>query len=158
MSAHLRPATIGLGLAAMVAVLAVGQRLPSDKPAAPSSRIQFRNVAETAGLNFVLQNDPTPRKHLIETMPGGIAAFDYDGDGLTDIYFANGASVPLLEKSSPKYWNRLYRNLGGMKFKDVTELAGVGGGGIPWPPPLAITITMVTWTYSSPACGRTFCS
>jgi len=72
-------------------------------------------VAGTAGLDFVLQNDPTPRKHLIETMPGGVAAFDYDGDGLTDIYFTNGASVPSLEKSSPKYWNRLCRNVGGMR-------------------------------------------
>lgn len=77
----------------------------------------------------MLENCPTPRKHLIETMPGGIAAFDYDGDGLPDIYFSNGASVPSLEKDSPKYWNRLYRNLGGMKFQDVTEAAGVAGAG-----------------------------
>jgi enediyne biosynthesis protein E4 len=58
-----------------------------------------------------------------------VAAFDYDGDGLTDIYFTNGASIPSLEKDSPKYRNRLYRNLGGMKFKDVTDLAGVAGAG-----------------------------
>ena len=43
-------------------------------------------------------------------MPGGIAVFDYDGDGRPDIYFTNGAAIPSLEKSSPKYWNRLYRN------------------------------------------------
>lgn len=54
--------------------------------------IRFRNVASSAGLGFVLQNNPTPRKHLIETMPGGVAAFDYNGDGLTDIYFTNGAA------------------------------------------------------------------
>jgi hypothetical protein len=77
----------------------------------------------------MLENNPTPRKHLIETMPGGVAAFDYDGDGLTDIYFTNGASVPSLEKSSPKYWNRLYRNAGGMRFEDVTQKAGVAGAG-----------------------------
>src|SRR3984893_3571035 len=128
MSTHLRP-VIGLRLAATVVALVVGQRLFSDRLAAPSPRIQFRNVAGTAGLDFILENDPTPSKHLIETMPGGIAAFDYDGDGLTDIYFTNGASVPSLEKSSPKYWNRLYRNIDGMRFKDVTQLAGVAGAG-----------------------------
>jgi hypothetical protein len=95
----------------------------------PAAGVRLRNVAGSAGIEFILENRPTPRKHLIETMPGGVAVFDYDGDGLTDIYFTNGASIPSLEKDSPKYWNRLYRNLGGMKFKDVTERAGVAGRG-----------------------------
>ena len=95
----------------------------------PTAAIRFRDVAAKAGLGFVLENDPTPRKHLVETMAGGLAAFDYDGDGLTDIYFANGASLPSLEKTSSKYWNRLYRNVGGFRFQDVTEKAGVAGAG-----------------------------
>ena len=102
---------------------------PESKPGKSFSIIKFRNVARSAGLGFVLENHPTPQKHLIETMRGGVAAFDYDGDGLTDIYFTNGAAIPSLEKDSPKYWNRLYRNLGGMKFKDVTGEAKVAGSG-----------------------------
>lgn len=66
---------------------------------------------------------------MIETMAGGVAAFDYNGDGLTDIFFTNGAVIPSLRKESPKYWNRLYRNNGGMKFTDATEEAGVAGDG-----------------------------
>jgi hypothetical protein len=93
------------------------------------SPIRFREVANQAGLNFVLQNNPTPRKHMIETMPGGVAAFDYNADGRTDIFFTNGASIPSLEKDSPKFLNRLYRNDGGMKFTDVTLEAGVAGAG-----------------------------
>src|SRR6266516_1521220 len=81
----------------------------ADHAGAP---VRFRNVAANAGLRFVLENNPTPRKYLVETMPGGVAAFDYDGDGLTDIYLTNGAALPSLEKNSPKYRNRLYRNLG----------------------------------------------
>jgi hypothetical protein len=91
--------------------------------------IRFREVAAQSGINFVLENSPTSRKHLIETMPGGIAVFDYDGDGRPDIYFTNGAEVPSLGKSSSKYWNRLYRNDGNLKFRDVTEEAGVAGVG-----------------------------
>lgn len=91
--------------------------------------VAFRNVAEASGLNFVLSNNPTARKHLIETMPGGVATFDYDSDGLTDIYFTNGAAIPSLDKSDPRYWNRMYRNEGGMKFRDVTAEAGVAGAG-----------------------------
>jgi enediyne biosynthesis protein E4 len=93
------------------------------------SPIRFREIAQQAGLEFVLQNNPTPRKHMIETMPGGIAAFDYNNDGLTDIFFTNGASIPSLEKDSSKFFNRLFRNDGGMKFTDVTSEAGLAGAG-----------------------------
>jgi hypothetical protein len=103
-------------------------KLGLGMPLAPSP-IRFRNIASAAGLDFVLQNHATPEKHEIETMLGGVAAFDYNGDGLTDIYFTNGAAIPSLEKDSPKYFNRLYRNEGGMKFRDVTLEAGVQGAG-----------------------------
>ncbi|MDE3179535.1 MAG: CRTAC1 family protein [Acidobacteriota bacterium] len=95
----------------------------------PIAPVMFRNVAAGAGVDFVLNNNPTPEKHMIETMAGGIAAFDYNGDGLTDIFFTNGASIPSLEKSAPKFHNRLYRNLGDWKFADVTEEAGLAGAG-----------------------------
>ena len=62
-------------------------------------------------------------------MLGGVAAFDYDGDGLTDIYFTNGAAIPSLAKESPKYFNRLYRNEGGLKFREVTREASAEGAG-----------------------------
>jgi hypothetical protein len=101
----------------------------SSNKTLPLSPIRFTEVARTAGLDFVLHNNSTPLKHMIETMPGGVAAFDYNGDGLTDIFFTNGASIPSLEKNSPKFLNRLYRNEGGMKFTDVTAEAGVGGAG-----------------------------
>jgi len=99
------------------------------KRAAALGPIRFTNVAASAGLNFTVENSPTPEKHLIETMTGGVAAFDYNGDGLTDIFFANGAALPSLKKESPRYWNRLYRNNGGLRFIDVTEEAGVAGEG-----------------------------
>jgi hypothetical protein len=94
-----------------------------------SSTIRFRERAGESGINFVLNNHPTERKHMIETMPGGIAVFDYDGDGRPDIYFTNGAAIPSLEKSDAKYHNRLYRNEGNWKFRDVTDEAGVAGAG-----------------------------
>ena len=110
--------------------LSIGQRhnvVPSGVTSL--SPIRFRNVADSAGLHFVLENHPTPQKHLIESMAGGVAAFDYNNDGLTDVFFTNGASIPSLQKDSPKYFNRLFRNEGGMRFRDVTEDAGVAGTG-----------------------------
>lgn len=93
------------------------------------SQVRFLDIADEAGVNFVLEHGATPQKHLIETMGGGLAVFDYDGDGRMDIFFANGASLPSLEKSSERFWNRLYRNLGGMRFSDATEPSGLAGEG-----------------------------
>ena len=107
----------------LVAALAV----PSSASDPPS--IRFEDLASEAGIDFVLQHFPTPQKRMIETMAGGVAAFDYNGDGLADIYFTNGAPIPSLEKSSPRFWNRLYRNDGELRFSDVTEEAGVSGQG-----------------------------
>jgi enediyne biosynthesis protein E4 len=91
--------------------------------------IRFRDVAQASGIDFVLHNCPTPNKNMIETMAGGLAVFDYDGDGRPDIFFTNGAEIPALVKSESKYGNRLYRNEGNMKFRDVTQQAGVAGEG-----------------------------
>ncbi|MDE3168463.1 MAG: VCBS repeat-containing protein, partial [Acidobacteriota bacterium] len=112
--------------AAAACVLA-GALLAATAPRVPP--IRFTDVAASAGVSFVLENHPTDHKYMIETMPGGIAAFDYDGDGRPDIYFTNGADIPSLEKSGPRYWNRLYHNEGNWKFRDVTAEAGVAGAG-----------------------------
>lgn len=95
----------------------------------PSPPIRFEDVAQKASVHFVVENSPTPQKHQPETMPAGIALFDYDGDGFLDIYLVNGAEMPSLVKTSPKYWNRLFHNNGDGTFTDVTEHAGVAGAG-----------------------------
>ena len=58
-------------------------------------------------------------------MVAGVALLDYDGDGWLDIYLVNGAAIPSLQKESPAYWNRLYRNNHDGTFTDVTERAGL---------------------------------
>lgn len=92
-------------------------------------RIRFQNVASAAGIPFVLENSATPEKQIIETMPGGVAAFDFDDDGRVDLFFTNGAAVSSLKKSESRFKNRLYRNLGNMRFQDVTDQAGLAGSG-----------------------------
>ena len=93
------------------------------------AQIQFEDVTSGSGITFTLQNSPTPEKRMIETMAGGLAVFDYNGDSLPDIFFTNGADAENLRKSSPEYFNRLYRNEGDMHFTDVTRQAGVHGAG-----------------------------
>lgn len=71
----------------------------------------------------------TGGKRLIEIMAGGVALLDFDLDGRLDVFLTNGAAHPSLEKDSPVFWNRLYRNSGNGKFEDVTQKAGVAGLG-----------------------------
>jgi len=101
------------------------------RSAAPAT---FTDVTAASGVTFRHAASKTSVKFLPETMGGGVAVFDADGDGRLDLFFTNGAA--LTEKTSadrppdkrdPRFWNRLYRNLGGWKFEDVTERAGLAG-------------------------------
>jgi hypothetical protein len=80
-------------------------------------------------LPFQLFNGETSRKPLPATTPGGIAIFDYDGDGLLDLFFANGAPLPDGRKTAPEHSNRLLRNQGNLRFEDVTARSGLRGTG-----------------------------
>ena len=100
----------------------------ANKPPAASA-IQFENVIEQSKINFKLKNSVSPQRYTFETMAGGVAVFDYNNDGLLDIFFTNGAAIPSLEKSDPSYFNRLFRNNGDGTFTDVTEKAGLQGIG-----------------------------
>jgi hypothetical protein len=97
--------------------------------ALPGSAIQFENVVESSKIKFRLRNSVSPQRYTFETMTGGVAIFDYDNDGMLDIFFTNGAAIPSMEKSDSSYFNRLFRNNGDGTFADVTEKAGVQGIG-----------------------------
>jgi hypothetical protein len=58
-----------------------------------------------------------------------VALLDYDNDGWLDVYAVNGASMPGLDKTGARHWNRLFHNNGNGTFADVTEAAGVAGRG-----------------------------
>ena len=82
-----------------------------------------------SGIDFVTNSSRTAHRHQPETMVSGVAFFDFDNDGLLDVFLTNGAKMTELDKTDPVFWNRLYRNLGGWKFEDVTEKAGLKGHG-----------------------------
>ncbi|PYT29632.1 MAG: hypothetical protein DMG57_10960, partial [Acidobacteria bacterium] len=90
--------------------------------------IQFE-LAKAPGLDFTSNSGATARKYQPQTMLAGVALLDYDNDGLLDIYFVNGATMPGLAKDDKTYFNRLFRNNGDGTFTDVTARAGVQGRG-----------------------------
>jgi len=97
---------------------------------------RFTDITVPSGIRFTGVASHTSHKYLMETMGSGVAVFDYDNDGLLDIFFVNGAPLDdpmakdaIPEKRSAKDWNRLYRQRKDGTFEDVTEKAGLKGVG-----------------------------
>jgi len=112
-------------LGAAVAALAGAALWLAAAPPVAESPIRFAYRP----IDFRLESCETPERHAPETMAGGVAIFDYNNDGRLDIFFTNGADIKTLQKSSPKYSNRLFENDGTGHFKDVTAKAGLAGTG-----------------------------
>ncbi len=105
-------------------------------PVAAAAHAGFEEVAEKLGVRFEHAASATSQKYLPETMGSGVAMFDYNNDGLLDLFFVNGAALrdPMPpgakpDKNDPRFWNRLYRNNGDGSFTDVTKAAGLQGEG-----------------------------
>jgi hypothetical protein len=67
------------------------------------------------------------KKYILETTGQGVGIFDYDNDGLMDIFVVNGTTLDPVKGQSPT--NHLYRNLGNLHFKDVTAEANLTHSG-----------------------------
>jgi hypothetical protein len=89
-----------------------------------SSPFRFTEIAKEAGIDFVHFSGMTDQKYFPTANGSGVAMFDYDNDGLMDLYFASATSLPL--GTGVKGPNRLFKNLGNGTFRDMTDAAGLG--------------------------------
>jgi enediyne biosynthesis protein E4 len=88
------------------------------------SPFRFADVREAGGIAFVHVSGMDSRKLYPTAFGSGVAIFDYDGDGRLDLYFATCTAMP--PGTAPTGPNRLYKNLGDNRFRDVTESSGLG--------------------------------
>src|ERR1051326_4862125 len=96
----------------------------------------FANVTDGSGIDFTYHNgEEAGHNTIFESLGGGVALIDYDGDGLLDIFVTAGGFFDGPEKKQIRGLPcKLYRNLGGFKFQDVTQQAGLDklAGGREW--------------------------
>ena len=104
---------------ALMAIIATTLVAAEDMPLP-----QFVDIARQAGVVFRHTNGASPEKHLVETMGSGGLFFDYDSDGLIDIFLVDGGSVvdPAVHKRAR---HRLFRNGGNGTFADVSDKSGI---------------------------------
>ena len=96
-------------------------------PAAPAEKpgpITFEDITKSTGIDFHLTCGSTEKRYIMESMCGGVALFDYDGDGWIDILLVNGSTLDAVKAgTSPQ--SKLYRNNHDGTFSDVTAKAGL---------------------------------
>jgi hypothetical protein len=87
----------------------------------------FIDTTSASGLDFTYRNGQEANHYaILESLGGGVALIDYDQDGLLDIFVTGGGYFDGPDRKQIKgYPCRLYKNLGGWKFRDVTQEVGL---------------------------------
>ena len=112
-------------MAIALAVGAVGcNHSPPDDPAdspgkSPAAPPWFEDVTDAVGLNFKHDCGPTGTFFMPQSMYGGVALFDADGDGRLDILLLQGAGP------NTGVGNRLYLQTPDGKFRDASAGSGL---------------------------------
>jgi hypothetical protein len=103
-------------------------RLATEEPAPELAQLAyFQDVTKASWVQFTFRNGEEADHHaILESLGGGVALFDYDGDGLLDIFLTGGGYFDGPEKKQIKgYPCKLYKNLGNWRFQDVTAAVGL---------------------------------
>ncbi len=82
------------------------------------------DITASTGIDFEHLSSPW-QKYIVESMSGGVALIDFDGDGWPDIYFTNAPSVEMAIQGK-KTRSAHYHNNHDGTFTDVTDKTGVG--------------------------------
>ena len=86
-------------------------------------QIQFVDITQKAGIQFIHNNGASGKKYLPETLGSGAAFLDFNNDGLQDILLINGKDWS--PSASKRTTAKLYQNNGNRTFTDVTAKSGL---------------------------------
>jgi hypothetical protein len=120
----------------LATILLAGSLLGVAFAADASSQLPvFVDITKQAGITFKHSYGDHHMDNIVEGTGGGVCVFDYDGDGLMDIYLVTGTWTENVSDNEGrdlrgKLSNKLYRNNGDGTFSDVADRAGAGGNGV----------------------------
>src|SRR4051812_7229839 len=116
---------IALLVASAAVAILIGVRLNAGAAGTDLLALSFTSVGREAGLGAAtVFGGRQTNRYLLETTGCGVAMFDYDADGLQDLFFVNGTTLEGFPKGQEPR-PHLYRNVGGARFEDVTVAAGL---------------------------------
>src|SRR5258705_13700657 len=79
----------------------------------PKAAVVFEDVVDKTALRNFRHRAGTPEKNYIFEVPsGGVGIFDYDCDGMPDIYLVNGSTIPAMQGKEKSPSAAIYHNLG----------------------------------------------
>jgi enediyne biosynthesis protein E4 len=103
-----------------------GKAAKREQPPVVVPKLRFTDITKAAGITFVHENGAAGEKLLPETMGGGVAFFDYDGDGHPDLLLINSRRWDGDKRPAGKPATMaLYHNDGKGHFTDVTAGSGL---------------------------------
>ena len=98
---------------------------------AQKKNVMFTDITLKAGIDFKYTIGDYSYKNIIESSGSGITVFDYNNDGLMDLYLMNGTWLEGISDPDGKVFrnshNELYKNNGDGTFTEVSGKAGIGG-------------------------------
>ncbi len=117
---------VAVGLLALTSLISIPRLHGFQQKLSP-----FTEGTVGSGLDqFSMRSGDAEKRYIIEANSGGVCLFDFDNDGLVDVYLVNGGELESFRKRQPSSLRHgLFRNQGGRRFQDVTAKSGTGGKG-----------------------------
>ncbi len=120
-----------IGPAVWAQMTGAGRVPQKAKPLPPGLKapvVRFEDLAGRAGLTGVnVSGSETQQAYIVENTGTGVAVFDFDNDGLLDLFFVNGDRFH--HREGERITHFLYHNKGGLRFEDVTAASGIAHEG-----------------------------